>query len=353
GTSGQSKTTATVNPSASAVQPTGGGLAPASYTSGSVTLYDYAANEVSGRIAKEFVKELNSSDYHEARNAPLRFNINAAVPFEDGALICGYFLSGEENPSQLYYFTDKGIEYQTFDSDVWSLNYTTFMGHTIAYGRSLGYDNGVVMQKNVKCKFANDRTAEQAFSNIPDAINPKGVITDGYILVTEGKTWVKNIEFYGHDDIVQNSWKDDTFKFDARLWKGTDKEIWNVYRYTPMLKESPGAEVTTLAIKSEGTEHILDVDLTLDDNTSIEYVWRGNNNRNGMLSVKSLSEPDFKFENLKAGDEVLWVDLNADDGCTTDIDSLISKKTPEKAGTYCLIVKRGNVCYSRWIVFAG
>ena len=110
--------------------------------------------------------------------------------------------------------------------------------------------------------------------------------------------------------------------------------------------------MSTLAIKSGGTEHILDVDLTLNDNTSIEYVWRGNNNRNGMLSVKSLSEPDIKIINLESGDEVLWVDLNADDGYTTDIDGLISKITPEKAGTYCLIIKRGNVCYSRWIVLA-
>ena len=345
GTSGRNNTASTINPGASAVQPTGGGQAPVSYTSGRITLYDYAANEVSRQIAKKFVKALNSFDYLESDNS-LRFHINAAVAFEDGTLVCGHFLSGGENPSELFYFTDKGIEHQTFDSDVWSLNYTTFKGHTITYGRSLGYDK----QKSVICEFANGETAEQTFSNVPDAT--EDVITDGYILATEGKTWVKDIAFYGHDGTVKNSWKDDTFRWGTRLWEGTEKEIWNVFRYAPTLKKLPEDKVSTLAIKSGGTEHILDVDLTLNDNTSIEYIWRGNNNRNGMLSVKSLSEPDIKIINLESGDEVLWVDLNADDGYTTDIDGLISKITPEKAGTYCLIIKRGNVCYSRWIVLA-
>lgn len=321
-----------------------------------VVVQDYSNNDTSKQILNDFADSINeelagmdgSKDRLRWHGKKL-FKINAAVPFENGALICGYMILEGETYCNLYYFEHSSIKYRTFDSDVWSLNYTVFRRHTIAYGESLGWDNGkVIMQDKVIVQFANGQITCNSFSNIPFDYNEEceEIITDGYIAIASGQTWVKNIEFFGKTGEVEDDWHSDLFKFTpSYMWKDQPNEIWTVYRYTQMLSED---ELQTLWDQSPvrifiddeeiGTERFL-----MDEAINIEFIWRSNRNSNynDVRKIKSVS--DITFEGLDDEDEVTWIDLDKDDGSSEMcFDNLKMDTPPEEPGNYCLIVKHNG-----------
>lgn len=317
-----------------------------------VVVKDYSNNDTSKQILNDFTDVINEelaemagSDDRLRWHGKKLFMIDASVPFEYGSLICGYIIMEGEAYCNLYYFEDSSIKYRTFDSDVWSLNFTVYRGHTIAYGGFLGWHNGkVIMQDKVNVQFANGQTVSNSFSNISFDYNDDSeeVITDGYIAIADGQTWIENIEFIGNNGKVEDDWHSDLFKFTLTyLWKDKPNEIWTVYRYNQMLSKDEMQKLweqspVSVFIDGEeiGAEHFL-----LDESINIEYIWRSNRNSNynDVRKIKSVS--DITIEGIDDKDEVIWIDLDKDDGSSEKcFDNLRLDTPPEEPGNYCLVI---------------
>lgn len=85
-----------------------------------VIVQDYANNETSTGILDEFADSINKeiSCYENAEkylelSGKQQFIINAAVPFEEGALILGYSVYGSQEYCDLYYFENGQIIYSS------------------------------------------------------------------------------------------------------------------------------------------------------------------------------------------------------------------------------------------------
>lgn len=321
-----------------------------------VVVQDYSNTNTSKQVVNDFadvineeLAELDGSEDSLRWHGRKLFMINAAVPFEDGNLICGYTIMEGESYCNLYYFEDSSIKYRTFDSDVWSLNYTVFRGHTIAYGRSLRWDNGKdIMQSKVNVQFANGQTVSNSFSNIPFEDNEEWgeIDTDGYIAIADEQTWVKNIEFIGKSGEAENDWHSDLFKFTPPdLWKDQPNEIWTVYRYNQMLSKDEMQKLwnqspVRVFIDGEeiGTERFL-----IDELTNIEYIWRSNRNSNYNDVTKVNSVSNITFKGLDDKDELIWINLDEDNGSLEMcLDNLKLDAPPDKTGNYCLIIKHNG-----------
>lgn len=338
---------------------------PQTHTEKYVIVQDYANNVTSMAALEPFAKALDAelclqegADERLALSGPEQFVLNAAVPFEQGALICGHTLVDGEDYTELYYIENGSIIYRTEYSECWSLNFTLFKGHTIAYGTSIGWDNGVIMLDHVTEEFADGQTATQSFPNIPFVSEKRGwadgiVTTDGYILVDDGQTWVKDIGFYSHDGTLYDDWRSELFDgttpdaITPFVWAGQPNEIWTVYSYTPMLnndntetiKETIGAY--PLTVRANGQEVVLRSFL-LSEELGVEAVWRNNNSYRWAVEVSHAADID--IQGLMGNDEVFWVSLDADDGsCPPDYKSLISSSPPDKAGNYCLLIHHDGV----------
>ncbi len=331
-----------------------------------VIVQDYANNETSATALEPFAKALNTelslqegADDRLALSGPEQFILNAAVPFEQGALICGHILVDGEDYTELYYIENGSIIYRTEYSECWSLNFTLFKDHTIAYGTSIGWDNGVIMLDHVTAEFADGQTATQIFPNIPFISEKRGwadgiVITDGYILVADGQTWVKDVEFYSDDGALYGDWRSELFDYTVpgtvmqNVWAGQPNEIWTVYSYAPMrsndtivtLNDILGTD--PLSVRANGHKAELHPFL-LSELIGLEAVWRNNNSYRSAVEVQLAS--DIGIQGLEDTDEVFWVSLDTDDGsCPPDYASLISSSPPDKAGNYCLLIHHdGNV----------
>lgn len=204
------------------------------------------------------------------------------------------------------------------------------------------------MQDKVDVLFEDGQEVSYNFSNIPFQDNEECVeiITDGYIAIASGQTWVKNIEFFGKSGEVEDDWHSDLFKFGTPfIWRNQPNEIWNVYRYTQMLSED---EFQTLWNQSPVSvfidgEEVRTERFMLDESIGIEYIWRSNKNINysDVRKIKSISE--ITIEGLDDEDEVIWIDLDKDDG-NLDVcfDKLKMDSPPEEPGNYCLIIKHNG-----------
>ena len=320
-----------------------------------VIVQDYANNETSLEVINLLADAINEEiSNHDSAKKRLdefgqdQFMINAAVPFEDGVLICGDTVRDGENYCNLYYFENGQIIYRTFDSDCWSLNYTVFKDHTIAYGKSIGWDNGVIMQDKVVAQFANGETSSHVFSNIPFKSEKEGwhdeeVITDGYILIADGQTWIENIEFYGKDGSVQNDWRSDLFVFDERdLWKGKSNKIWNAYCFTNMYTDEERA-----ILYNQNPLYIIVNDVHIYFKTSLlskeigmEYIWR-NNSYYLTSEIKDINDAsEIEIIGLRDDYEVIWLNIDKDDGShIADLNEIRLNEPPSQKGNYCLIVK--------------
>ncbi len=338
-----------------------------------VIVQDYADNETSAAALKPFAKALNTelslqegADDRLALSGPEQFVLNAAVPFEQGALICGHTLSDGEVYTELFYFDNGSITYRTQNSDCWSLNFTLFKNHTIAYGTSIGWDNGVVMLDYVTAEFADGQTVSQSFPNIPFVSEKKGwadgiETTDGYILVADGQTWVKGIGFYSHDGALYDDWRSDLFSFSVLgsskpyVWAGQPNEIWTVYSYAPMRSNDSIETVNEiigtnpLTVRANGEEAVLH-SFMLSEQLGVEAVWRNNNSYRWAVEVSRAS--DIEIHGLEDNDEVFWVSLDADDGSSPpDYASLISSTPPDKAGKYSLLIHNNGIVLKHQAVY--
>lgn len=323
-----------------------------------VIVQDYADNEVSRSVLSDFGEACNKelsmkerADYHLRNFGKDLFLINAAAPFEEGVLICGHVMMGGEDYCKLYYLENGDINYSAEDSDIWSLNYTVFRDHTIAYGKALGWDNGIFTQKKVVARFANNQTISQNFSNIPfeskkDGGRDEEVVTAGYILIADGQTWVKNIEFYGQDGGVEDNWQSDQFIFGPScIWKNQPNEIWTTYRYTEMLSRNDISimnEITPIIIKVNCIK-VETQSFLVNEQIGLEYIWRNNNHYHSVVEIKDVSE--IKIEGLDDDDEVLWIALDQDKGTElTNFAVLRLHNPPQEKGNYCLLIKHdGNL----------
>ncbi len=335
---------------------------PRTQTGKYVIVQDYANNETSMAALELFAKALDAelsaqegANERLALSGPEQFVLNAAVPFEQGALICGHTLADGEDYTELYYIENGRITYRTEYSECWSLNFTLFKDHTIAYGTSIGWDNGV---NHVTAEFADGQTASQSFTNIPFISEKRGwadgvVITAGYILVADGQTWVKDIGFYSHDGTLFDDWRSELFGWIVLgsdtpfVWAGQSNEIWTVYSYTPMrsndntetIKEIIGSY--PLAVRANGQE-VVSRPFLLSEQLGVEATWRNNNSYRWAVEVSHAADID--IQGLMENDEVFWVSLDADDGsCPPDYKSLISSSPPDKAGNYCLLIHHDGV----------
>lgn len=320
-----------------------------------VIVQDYANNKTSAKIFEAFADVINQEiagrEKAEERLHSFgqdEFMIIAAVPFEDGVLICGDILSDGQDYCDLYYFEDDHIASRAMDSDCWSLNYTVFEGYTIAYGASIGWDNGVIMHDKVVAQFANGETARHNFSNIPfksekQGWHDEGVMTDGYILIAKGQTWVQNIEFYGKDGSVQDSWRSDLFAFDDRHFWKEHSTIWNTYWFTNMYSIDDVVtiqEITPIRLKIDGEQWYFNR-MLLDEKIGMEYLWRNNNHLFNLCEISNASQ--IEIEGLDHNDEMIWIDLEKDDGSPiTDWRELQLDKAPTRKGNYCLVVRHND-----------
>lgn len=331
-----------------------------------VIVQNYADNETSAAVLETFAKALNDEISRKegandrlALSGPEQFVLNAAVPFEQGVLVCGHTLCDGEHYTELHYIENGSIAYRTQNSDCWSLKFTLFKNHTIAYGTSIGWDNGVVMLDHVTAEFADGQTVTQSFPNIPFVSEKKGwadgiVTTDGYILVAEGQTWVKNIGFYSHDGTLYGDWRSQLIDYIRSgsvtpfVWKGQPNEIWTVYSYIPMRSSE---SISTLAehiigsypltVRASGEQVVLQ-SFMLSDQLGVEAVWRNNNSCRWAVEVSRAADID--IHGLEYNDEVFWVSLDADDGSSPpDYASLISSNPPDKAGNYCLLIHHDGI----------
>lgn len=298
-----------------------------------VVFQDYADTEASNLVLDDFAKVIN---LEIARQDPYQhrlkmfgrelFIINAAVSFDKGFLICGYILMEGES-----------------DSDCWSMNYTVFRDHTIAYGKSLG----AAMQDKVLVYFADGQTVSCSLPNIPFIDNEKwiGVLTDGYIAIADGQTWIRNMESIGRDCEIGNKHYSDMLSVSSLYWKEENNQIWNIYRYTQMLSED---ELKTLRELNPVSVSIADEVMRterylLNNETAKEYIWRSNNNveYSKLKEIKSISE--ITIEGLDDKDEMFWIDLDKDDGSEKMCFDNLRLDTPtKKPGNYCLIIKHNG-----------
>ena len=355
--SDSSESPGSTTPSTQPAQP----APPQTHTEKYVIVQDYANNETSAAALEAFTKALNmdisaqeGADDRLSLSGPEQFVLNAAVPFEQGALICGHTLADGEDYTELYYIENGSIAYRTKYSECWSLNFTLFKDHTIAYGTSIGWDNGVIMLDHVTAEFADGQTASQSFPNIPFISEKRGcadgiVITDGYILVADGQTWVKDIGFYSQDGMLYDDWRSELFDCIVLgsdtpfVWAGQPNEIWTAYAYAPMRsKESQSTwdeHITgtyPLTVRANGQEVVLR-SFMLNEQLGVEAAWRNNNSYRWAVEVSHAADID--IQGLADNDEVFWVSLDADDGsCPPDYASLISSNPPDKAGNYCLLI---------------
>ncbi|MGI5849865.1 MAG: hypothetical protein ACOX8Q_07355 [Christensenellales bacterium] len=333
---------------------------PLSIEADYVIVQDYAKNETSKRIIDTFAYALSeevslqeNADYRITISGKDVFMINACVPFEGGTLICGHILRDGEDYCKLYYFENGKITYGAQDSDIWSLNYTVFKDYTIAYGKSLGWDD---KQDKVTAEFANGQTVSQSFANIPFKSEKAGwkdgsIETNGYILVANGLTWIKNIEFYDKDGSIKDDWHSDMFHFNifnsgsAYVWNDQPGEIWTVYRYTQMLDKADRTiinEIVPLNIWIND-ENVEVEPFLINENIRIEYIWRNNNRYRFAKEVKNIS--DIRIQGIQDDDEVIWVALDKDDGSPiSDYTKICSNKAPAQKGNYCLIIRHNGDC---------
>lgn len=327
-----------------------------------VIVQDYANNETSTGILDAFADSINKeiSSYENAEkclelSGKQQFIINAVVPFDNGALILGYSVYGSQEYCDLYYFEDGQIIYSSGYSDIWSLNYTVFKDHTIAFGKDLRSDNDSCLNsKEVFAEFANGETASHFFPNIPfkgeierlqvntDELSPcQKLVTDGYILIADGQTWIKNIEFYGEDGEVNNDWHSHIFNFGGRDgWEGQPNEIWNTYNYVNMYTENDRniiGEFSPIEVLIND-ESIYTMPSLRYKHVGMEYIWRSNNIFHNSAEVKDISQ--IEIIGLHNNDEVIWVDIDKDDGSPiTSLDVLKLDEEPKEKGNYCLIIK--------------
>lgn len=78
----------------------------------------------------------------------------------------------------------------------------------------------------------------------------------------------------------------------------------------------------------------------LNNETAKEYIWRNNNNvdYHKIKEIQSISE--ITIEGLDDKDEIIWIDLDIDDGSKKMcFDDLRLDTPPEEPGNYCLVIK--------------
>lgn len=314
-----------------------------------VIVQDYADNDTSKAVIDQLAFALNEEaaarEYNTAFFGHEVFIIQAAIPFENGALICGRILHDGENPPELFYIENGQITHRTQSSDVWSLNYTVFKGHTIAYGSSLErWDNACIMQQRVSVQFANGESGSVVFGNRPYHNQKKHwdnaeVTTDGYILTANAHTWVQSLDFYGHDGRIDDECKMDLFDF-GRIWAGQPNEAWNQYHFCEMLTQDEWDIILNTSspdMRIDGDSVMIERFLMTEGD--IAYIWR---NSNAMPSMYDVQDADkISFADIREDDALIWVALDQDDGSPdTDVNSLLSSSAPQQKGHYCVIVKR-------------
>lgn len=325
-----------------------------------VIVQDYADSETSKTIRNDLATALNKEtsilhDVDERIQIIKRrvFILCAAVPFEGGILVCGHYVQDGEITADLYYLENGDITYRTPFSDIWSLNYTIFKGHTITYGKPIESKNVV----RVSAEFANGETKNMDFSNtmfMGQENWPDGCITtNGYILMNKGETWVKSLEFYREDGSIEVSWHDAVYNF-KHAWIGQPCEIWNTCSFNEMTNEKGFGIKYDTSKKSANEVSIFEqsptflindendfsfIETFLMDECGLEYIWRNNNHIPSMREIKRADE--LTVTNVKSSDEIIWVAIDKDDGSEIlDYDNLCSNIAPCEKGNYCLIIKR-------------
>ena len=323
-----------------------------------VLVQDYANNKTSRKYLNDFknalYREPKTGNYVNFGDQEEVFLISAAVPFEDGVLICAYEMGGGETYCDLYYLEDGNITYRTLTSDCWSFNYTVFKNHTIAYGMSSEGEHGFGLGRlpeSVAVQFADGTTATQRFSNIPYKSvegweNCYEGSTDGYIFIANGQTWGKDIKYYDKDGRMRRDWRSYWKETGDEIyaWEGQSNQIWNFFIFNVMCRNDyrkAESAVTPVRICENG-EEVETEKFLLDDSIGLEYVWR---NRNcyfrGISEVKKASE--IWIKGLRDGDDVLWAALDRDDGSPIqDYATLCSREAPKKKGNYLLIVRHNG-----------
>lgn len=178
-----------------------------------------------------------------------------------------------------------------------------------------------------------------------DELSPcQKLVADGYILIADGQTWIKNIEFYGECGEVHNDWHSHIFNFDGRDgWEGQRNEIWNTYNYVNMNTENDWNiinEFMPIKVLVNGELNHIMPSIRYKQ-VGMEYIWRSNNIFHKSAEVNDFSQ--IEIIGLHDNDEVIWIDIDKDEGSPiTDYDKLKLDEAPKDKGNYCLIIKHSH-----------
>lgn len=349
-TSNEGKTPADTSAGKTTGSVTAASAMPGSDTLTPETIYgiqpaDLVNNELSKKFFSALVKAYKSTlkwpDNESFGRAEYPFSLFAIEPFEGGALLfAGY--TADSHPC-LYYMEGNEVLAQITEAEYFSLNYTVFKNHTISYGIMLQSFNGPDSVKVIG-SFANGEVVERGSAN-----------QRGYILVASGQTWLSSIKFFDKYGNITEDERSGEIGWNQRYyhWKGKRTEIWNVQRYTQLL-EKPKHEYNNnnnLMIRFSNNDSEHEMNFFVDDpQAGWQYLWRGHNNLWNQCSGKNL---EISVNNLPENAQIYWVDIEKDDGSGNNISGLLVKgslQPPKDPGSYCLIIRTGNLLYTMFVV---
>lgn len=295
------------------------------------------------RLVKAYKATISEPDNESYGMDGYPFQLFAAEPFEEGALLFAGYTIDQDFP-ELYYLEGDKL-YCAVGSEYFSLNYTVFRDHTISYGFTL--DDAGSVNRSVKTvgSFANGETDESL------SCSGNGY-WHRYILVADGQTWLSSIDFFDSEggfvtdeNSNQIGWNQDSYH-----WVGKPNEVWNVQRYTQMRDDTEYQH--GLVLKYGGSwEYETEMHAFADDGgAGIQYVWRSHNN----LVNQGFAVPaqEIFIKNLPSDAQIYWVDIERDDGKDESIGELMERGgllTPDEAGVYCLLVKANGFIHTLFI----
>lgn len=274
------------------------------------------------------------------------FQLFAAEPFEEGALLFAGYTRDQDHPV-LYYVEGDKLFY-TVGPEYFSLNYTVFKDHTVSYGITLADEGDFKQSVKTLGTFANGAAGEYISHDNGDHFK-------GYILIAEGQTWLTSIEFFDSEGrfvtdekSYQIGWNQDCYH-----WKGKPTEVWNVQRYTPMNDITKYKYIVNRLMfrYGEAENEAAEMHAFASGGAGIQYVWRSHNNL--VNQCYAATSETIMIDNLPPGAQIYWVDIERDDGTDEGVAELLVKgdlQTPDKPGAYCLIVKADGYFHTLFVV---